>query len=467
MVSVRPAAVAGSFYPASPAVLAGQVQACLAEVPPVAVEPPRPKLLVVPHAGYVYSGPIAARAYARLRPWAAQIRRVVLLGPVHRVPVRGLATPTVDAFETPLGRVPVDQAALASLADLPQVLRSDRAHAMEHSLEVQLPFLQTVLAPGWRLLPLAVGDATPGEVSTVIERLWGGDETLILLSSDLSHFLPYAEAQARDERTATRIAALATDLNPHDACGARVLNGALLAARHHGLRAERLDLRNSGDTAGDRSRVVGYAALAFAPGSDPSTTDMETTTDTTDTMTTADDLGAALLGRARNAIRAELGLPTEIEPPHPALSQPGATFVTLHDARGALRGCIGSLRAWRTLEEDVRRNAEGAAFRDPRFRPLSRAEWQAGLQVEVSLLDAPQPLPRVGSEAEALALLKPGVDGLIFQWQGHRATFLPQVWEQLPEPAAFLAALKRKAGLAADFWADDIELSRYGVRSYE
>lgn len=459
MVSVRPAAVAGSFYPASPAALAEQVQACLAEVPPVAPGPARPKLLVVPHAGYIYSGPIAACAYARLQPWAAQIRRVVLLGPVHRVPVRGLAAPTVEAFETPLGRVPVDQAALAQLADLPQVLRSDRAHAMEHSLEVQLPFLQTLLAPGWTLLPLAVGDATPGEVSAVIERLWGGDETLILLSSDMSHFLPYAEAQMRDERTVARIAALATDLDPHDACGARVLNGALLAARHHGLQAERLDLRNSGDTAGDRGRVVGYAALAFAPALAVQTAQAA--------VATEPDLGAALLSRARNAIRAELGLPTEAEPPHPALSGPGATFVTLQDAQGALRGCIGSLQAWRTLDEDVRRNAEGAAFRDPRFRPLSRAEWQAGLQVEVSLLDAPQPLPRVRSEAEALALLKPGIDGLILEWHGHRATFLPQVWAQLPEPAAFLAALKRKAGLAADFWAEDVQLSRYGVRSHE
>lgn len=450
MSSVRPAAVAGSFYPASAVALAGQVQACLAELPPARPELARPKLLVVPHAGYPYSGAVAARAYARLQPWAAQIRRVVLLGPVHRVPVRGLAVPTVQAFDTPLGPVPIDQAALAQLADLPQLLRSDRAHALEHSLEVQLPFLQTVLAPGWTLLPLAVGDATPEEVAAVIERLWGGDETLILLSSDLSHFLPYAEAQARDERTVQRIAALATDLGPHDACGARVLNGALLAARRHGLQAERLDLRNSGDTTGDRRSVVGYAAMAFGPAAPQP------------------DLGAALLSRARNAIRRELGLPAdEAEPAHPALNLPGATFVTLHDARGGLRGCIGSLSRWRRLDEDVRGNAEAAACRDARFLPLSRAEWGAGLRVEVSLLDTPEPLPRLRSEAEALALLKPGHDGLIFEWQGHRATFLPQVWTQLPEPAAFLAALKRKAGLAADFWAEDVELSRYGVRSFE
>lgn len=463
MNTVRPAAVAGAFYPAEAARLSAQLRELLAGAaaadgalpgpPPGTGLPSRPKLLVVPHAGYVYSGPTAARAYARLRPWAGEIRRVVLLGPVHRVPVRGLAAPTVEAFETPLGRVPVDQAALASLADLPQLLRSDRAHALEHSLEVQLPFLQTVLAPGWTLLPLAVGDATPEEVSAVVERLWGGDETLILLSSDLSHFLPDAEARARDARTAARIAEMAPDLDPHDACGARVLNGALLAARRHGLQAQTLELRNSGDTAGDRQRVVGYAALVFTPG--PAAGGV------------SPDLGAALLSRARNAIRAELGLPPEAEPPHPALGEPGATFVTLHDARGELRGCIGSLQAWRTLEEDVRRNAEGAAFRDTRFRPLSRAEWQAGLQVEVSLLDAPEPLPRVASQAEARALLKPGRDGLILQWRGHRATFLPQVWAQLPEPADFLAALLRKAGLAPDFWAEDIALSRYGVHSFE
>lgn len=472
MPSIRPAAVAGSFYPAAPTALAAQVQACLAEVPPAEAGPTPawPKLLVVPHAGYVYSGPIAASAYARLRPWAAQIRRVVLLGPVHRVPVQGLAAPTVEAFDTPLGRVPVDQAALAQLADLPQVVRSDRVHAQEHALEVQLPFLQVLLAPGFTLLPLAVGEATPEAVAQVLERLWGGDETLIVISSDLSHYLPYTEAQARDAETVRRLAAGASDLDPQDACGARALNGATLAARRHGLRAELLDLRSSGDTAGDRRRVVGYAALAFS--TDPArpsaaAADAAEVAEVADTAAPA-NLGAALLSRARNAIRARLGLPAdEAEPAHPALAAPGATFVTLQDARGALRGCIGSLQARRSLEDDLRANAEAAALRDPRFAPLSAAEWAAGVGVEVSLLDAPEPMPRVRSEAEALALLKPGRDGLIFEWRGRRATFLPQVWEQLPEPAAFLAALKRKAGLAADFWADDVALWRYGVRSFE
>jgi MEMO1 family protein len=450
--TVRPAAVAGQFYPGRRDALAAELQAFLAEVPTSAADAPRPKVLIVPHAGYIYSGAIAAQAYGRLARWAPAIARVVLLGPVHRVAVRGLAVPTVSAFETPLGRIALDRAAIESLRSLPQVVHDDRPHAPEHSLEVQLPFLQAVLGTGFQLVPLAVGDASAAEVSEVVERLWGGGETLIVVSSDLSHYMTYNQARAVDRLTAQRIAALDTNLDPCEACGARALNGALLAARRHGLQAELLDLRNSGDTAGDRHRVVGYAALALAPSAAATVGDDST-------------LGAALLSRARNAIRTRLGLPGEAEPAHPALPRAGATFVTLHDGRGALRGCIGSLTATRPLDEDVRRNAAAAAFADPRFPPLRPEEWPA-LQVEVSLLEPAERLPSAATEKEALAQLEPGRDGLIFEWRGHRATFLPQVWEQLPEPSAFMAALKRKAGLAPDFWAADVQLSRYRVRSY-
>ena len=454
MLSIRPAAVAGTFYPADKATLQSQVQACLGETPTSGSGAP-PKLLVVPHAGYIYSGPIAGHAYARLAPWAAKIRRVVLLGPAHRVALRGLAVPTVDAFETPLGRVRIDQEARAALAGLAQVVADDRAHALEHALEVQLPFLQTVLGSSFTLLPLAVGSASAGEVAEVIERLWGGDETLIVVSSDLSHYLPYDDARATDRTTAARIAALATDIDPYEACGAHALNGALAAARQHGLQAELLDLRNSGDTAGDRRRVVGYAALALtAPIEDTSAADDEAR------------LGAALLSRARNSIAAALGLARQPEPQHPALATAGATFVTLHDARGELRGCIGRLEAVAALEDDVRRNAVAAAFDDPRFDPLQAHEWQH-LRVEVSLLEAPEPLPAGRTRVEALRHLRPHVDGVILEWRGRRATFLPQVWQQLPEPQDFIAALLRKAGLAADFWADDLRLHRYRVRHFE
>jgi AmmeMemoRadiSam system protein B/AmmeMemoRadiSam system protein A len=414
-----------------------------------------PKLLIVPHAGYMYSGPVAGHAYARLVPWAARIRRVVLLGPAHRVALRGLAVPTVDAFETPLGRVRIDGAARDALADLAQVVHDDRAHAREHSIEVQLPFLQAVIGDAFELLPLAVGDASTDEVAEVIERLWGGDETLIVVSTDLSHYLPYDDACLTDRTTVARITSLATDVDPYEACGAYALNGALAVAGRHGLRAQLLDLRNSGDTAGDRRRVVGYAALALtAPLENLVADDDET------------ELGAALLSRARNAIAAGLGLAREPEPHHPSLTRAGATFVTLRDAAGELRGCIGRLEAVRQLDDDVRHNAAAAAFDDPRFDPLQAHEW-ASLQVEVSLLAAAEPLPAVRTRADALRQLRPHVDGVILEWRGRRATFLPQVWEQLPEARDFFAALLRKAGLPADFWAEDLRLLRYSVRKFE
>jgi AmmeMemoRadiSam system protein B len=262
---VRHAAVEGLFYPAAPTALREQVEGFLHGIghEDDEVAHPPAKLLIAPHAGYVYSGAIAASAYALLRrPGAPVIRRVVLLGPAHRVWVDGLAAPEANAFDTPLGRVELDTDALAALDDLPQVSRSDRAHAQEHSLEVQLPFLQALLGR-FTLVPLVVGDAPPEAVAQVLERLWGGDETLVVISSDLSHYLPYAQARTLDRATVQRILRLDAGLAPHEACGSAAINGALLAARRHGLTPRLLDLRNSGDTAGSRDRVVGYGALAF------------------------------------------------------------------------------------------------------------------------------------------------------------------------------------------------------------
>lgn len=257
--AIRPPAVAGFFYPADPLLLRRTVDDLLAAAPGM---PVLPKALVVPHAGYPYSGATAARAFAALRPLAGTLRRVVLLGPTHRVAVHGIAVPGVDAFATPLGNVPIDRAALALLDGLPQIVVSDAAHADEHALEVQLPFLQRMLGH-FALVPLAVGRTTPAAVAEVIEALWGGAETLIVVSSDLSHYLPYAVAREVDRDTAHRIEALDAHLTHDEACGATPLNGLLIAARHRGLNARRLDLCNSGDTAGDRQRVVGYAAFAF------------------------------------------------------------------------------------------------------------------------------------------------------------------------------------------------------------
>jgi MEMO1 family protein len=461
MPRVRRPAVAGRFYAADASALRADLRALLAAAPVDAGGPAAaPKMLLVPHAGYVYSGAVAARAYAALAPWRGRIRRVVLLGPTHRVALDAIAAPTVDAFETPLGTVRLDRAALDGLADLPQVVADDRAHAAEHALEVQLPFLQTVL-DDFVLVPLAVGDVAPEAVAQVIQRLWGGDETLVVISSDLSHDLPYEQARVLDAQTLQRILALDPSLTHARACGATPLAGALAVARAQGLTARALDLRNSGDTAGDRARVVGYAAVAFEPAP-PRADDPESHADANDR-----DLGDALTCRARNAIAADLGLATRPEPPHAALARPGASFVTLR-CDGALRGCIGTLQAQRSLDDDVRHNARAAAFRDPRFDPLAAYEL-AALQIAVSLIGRPVPLA-VASEREALDRLRPGLDGVLLEWCGRDVapppSALPQVWAQLPQPAAFLAELRRKAGLSPGFWAEDLALSRYRVREF-
>jgi MEMO1 family protein len=260
MPSVRPAAVAGSFYPGDPERLRAEVGELLAGVPGHSAAP---KALIAPHAGYVYSGRVAAAAFAALRGQAESVERVVLIGPAHYVRIRGIAVPTVAAFETPLGRVPVDQEALAAVADLPFVSEADAPHAPEHALEVEIPFLQLAL-PAFALVPLVVGDATPKEVADVIARLWGGSETLLVVSSDLSHYHRYGEAQRLDLETAAAIeqgdwAAL----SPARACGFLPIAGLLVEAGRRGLAARRLALCNSGDTAGDRDRVVGYGAWAL------------------------------------------------------------------------------------------------------------------------------------------------------------------------------------------------------------
>ena len=265
MSTVRPAAVAGSFYPGDPSALAAEVATYLAQARDSAPAARAPKAIIAPHAGYMYSGAIAASVYARLAPLRSIVRRVVLAGPAHRVHVAGAAIPGAEAFSSPLGTIALDREALARLRQLPFVEVSDRAHALEHSLEVHLPFLQSVLG-SFELVPIVVGDASAEEVALLFETLWGGPETLIVVSSDLSHYLPYESARGRDRATANAIVGLEARLVSEEACGAAPINGLLRAAKEHGLVAEMVDLRNSGDTAGDRDRVVGYGAFAFTEG---------------------------------------------------------------------------------------------------------------------------------------------------------------------------------------------------------
>ena len=657
----RPPAVAGAFYPADPHELADMIDAQLAYarsllgdksggrhdsmadaddiVAPrhpapagdasaavsAGEEPtarPWPKVIIVPHAGYVYSGTTAALAYALLEPGRGTIRRAVIVGPTHRVAVRGVACPTYDACRTPLGTVPVDVPAecralglalpnpetvppyaggfgdpatvphlrsgmtAALNAPAPALIVNDPTHVQEHAVEVQIPFLQRVLGD-IEIVPLNAGLATSRQVGDVLRAFWGGPETVIVISSDLSHYHRERIARQIDDETIRRVTALDYPIDPDCACGAYPINGILdVIARGvvpmpdaavpdretthtascdsvrpspavPALRLEFLGCSTSGDNgavalAGQErpvmvdpdDRVVGYAAWAVweepvdvgqvPPGAVQDVTressagcnaerDILTAQDTAcasaeggngdggdsrpaarAAMDSAPERGTTLLELARAALRAHLGLPIDRTPAdivaaHPWLNEPGASFVTLNE-HGDLRGCIGTLEAYRPLGCDVAAHAVDAAARDPRFPPVTPDEYP-DLDIEVSVLSQPElimvaatadagtrggnpgnpsddgtggtcdSLRPVHSRAELERVLRPGKDGLIIEDRSgrHRATFLPQVWEDLPEPHRFVAHLLAKAGLPASTdWHDgEIRCSRYTVTAYQ
>lgn len=437
---IRAAAMAGRFYPAEPGALAAAVAA-------PSLGTALPKALVLPHAGYRYSGATAAAGVAAIPPGAA-VRRVIVLGPSHHFPLEGVAIPSARAFATPLGEVALDRAALDELAKAPEVAVDDAAHRPEHSIEVELPFLKARLGE-FLLVPLLVGRIAPARLAELLAPLWGGAETLIVVSTDLSHFLEAGAAGARDVATARKAELLETRIAPEEACGARALAGFLAAAGARGMRLTRLALTHSGAVTGERSRVVGYGAWmaqeAEAAALPPAA------------RGGALRLAAeALRSRVRRGRAPAIALGSFA----PALQGMGASFVTL-SAGQRLRGCIGSLRAHRPLAEDIAENVVKAGFADPRFAPV-REEELGGLEIEIAVLGPPAPLD-FASEAELLAQLRPGADGLILEEGGRRGTFLPKVWDALPNPPDFLAALKVKAGLARDHWSPSVRVWRYGT----
>ena len=466
MNRIREPAVADRFYPADRKMLETMVRRFLdsAEMvlsttasdlsTTVSAQGPLPKAIIVPHAGYVYSGSVAASAYARLKPARGLIRRVILLGTAHCFPFHGLATSGADAFETPLGRVPLDREAIEKILSLPQVRLFEEAHAREHSLEVQLPFLQVTLE-SFALVPLAVSEASPAEVGEVLERLWGGPETLIVVSSDLSHYHDYETARRMDEATSRAIEALEPRrIGEDQACGRNAINGLLTSARHHGLKARTADLRSSGDTAGPRDDVVGYGAYVLETDS-PSAPQSLT-----------EPLKKTLLQVARRSVEHGLSrgapLPVDAGDFPPELGRRGAAFVTLK-VQGELRGCIGTIRAHRPLVEDVAENAFASAFNDGRFPAIARQEL-GGLDIHLSILS---PLERLDfrSEADLIRQIRPGVDGLLIEEGGHRGTLLPSMWELIGTPEEFLRCLKEKAGLLENDWSPAIKVFRFTAQS--
>lgn len=459
--AVRPPAVSGVFYPEDPRALADTVDDAVdsAVPPPQVVDPGRrlrPKGVIAPHAGYAYSGSVAGSAYACLAPLRGSVRRVVLAGPAHRVPVAGVAVPSVDAFATPLGRVEIDAVGRDAVLEHACVHVDDLAHGPEHSLEVHLPFIQRALGDV-AVLPLVVGRVGSDELAAVFDAVWGGPETVFVVSSDLSHYQDYATATRRDRRTADAIVGGdVASIGTGDACGAYPVRGLLVAARRHGLDTELVDLRNSGDTAGGKDRVVGYGAFVMFQEEASDSGEAEAAIDA--------DARQVLLETAIGVIDSHLegsgssggdALPEDLPA---SVLRHGASFVTLEN-RGRLLGCTGTMLPLRPLIEDVAVNARTSAFADPRLPPVTRGDWHE-MSVKISVLSALEAID-VASLDELAATVRAGVDGLLIEGAGRRATFLPSVWEKVSTPDEFLSLLWRKAGLVPGEWPADISVERY------
>ena len=447
--TIRPSAVAGLFYPGSARELANMVDQLLEQAEPV-IGPP--KALVVPHAGYIYSGSIAASAFAQLRSCADRIRRVVILGPNHRVPLDRIAMPSNTAFATPLGDVPVDQAYMRKINDLNACIFNDEAHKQEHALEVMLPFLQR-LCRDFTVVPLVVGKVPADQVREVLARLWGGPETLIIISSDLSHYLSGAKAEELDLQTAGLIEKLQSkDISGQQACGGHPLKGLLGLAGLYDLRITRLDLQHSGRTAGANDKVVGYGAWGFEYAA-----------------------SARLSGRNRKFLKnlarkavmegAETGKVPKIDfagiPID--LQTVRASFTTI-TVDGEFRGCRGIIRPETPVALDVMHNAFQSAFDDPRVPPLSLNDAKRA-EIGISILSHQCAIP-CDSEASLCTQLSPDRDGLILAEGQRRAVFLPKVWNDLPDAKDFIAQLMRKGGWQAGYWSDEMKAYRFSAEYF-
>jgi AmmeMemoRadiSam system protein B/AmmeMemoRadiSam system protein A len=464
--TVREPVQAGRFYPADPSQLSYLIEQLTDRAQATRVQIPPDKHLraiIMPHAGYIYSGLTAAHASLVIK--ANQFSKVILLGPDHFIGFTNGVICNVTSYKTPLGKIRLhnDIEKLQRHPDLFQSLPVSRDK--EHSLEVILPFLQTYLGE-FQLMPIIVGHSILHRFSSRLEGLID-DDTLLVISSDLSHYLSYSEAIDRDRKTIKRILSLKPDLLTHTknrACGAMPIVVLMQIARRHNWQPVLLHYSNSGDTAGGRSRVVGYTAIAFFGDLQMKNTDNSGAHFT-------EEQGQVLLKLARNTIGEKLG---KRVPDSDALAQPlqdeelqsqCGTFVTIK-IDGQLRGCIGNLTPTGSVIEGVKHNAINAAFHDPRFSPLSSEELDQAV-IEVSILTEPRPLDYQDGR-DLIAKLRVNVDGVIIRKRHTSATFLPHVWEQLPRPEDFLDHLCLKAGLPSDAWKNsELEVLTYQVQYFE
>ncbi len=444
----RHPAVAGRFYEADSSALKREIQDHLSRGRKL---DDYPRMIISPHAGYVFSGPVAGIGFATIDP---STKKVLLLGPSHHKWFEGMSIPDVDYYETPLGGVPLDDETISQLRNNSLVHAYTEAHALEHCLEVQVPFLQTMLQD-FRLIPILVGGVNHRKAAELLASVID-DSTLVVISSDLSHYASHDEAKKRDAGTVEAV--LSGNRNAGiDACGEAPIRIAMELAKSLNLRPHLLDARNSYDTApqyGSPGRVVGYASIVYLPNHSgskiPEGSEAEVRDQPSSHELSSEDK-SFFLSRAREAlersVRGELDTVPSTVPP--VGREKRGCFVTLTKA-GRLRGCIGYLSGIKPLHEAVADNARNAALSDPRF-PKVGVDELSDIRIEISVLTNPSPMEYESPE-DLLEKIRPGIDGVILRKGGAQSTFLPQVWEQLPEKTSFLEHLAQKAGLAADAW---------------
>ncbi len=455
---VRDSAVAGLFYPANTYQLDRDLDGYLEHVPSSLSN--RPKLLIVPHAGYRYSAQVAAYAYKRLQPFKNQIKNVFLLGPSHKISVEGVALPTAKKFHTPLGNVDVNTAIISELLKHKKLFNlSTNAHKKEHSLEVQLPFLQKTLG-NFTIIPMLYGEADPVKIANALEPYLMTNSSLLIVSADLSHYLDYDTANIVDKNTAKQINA-SIDINHHQSCGATAINTAIAVAKKFGLVPHLLNMANSGDTLSNVDKVVGYGSWVYEDSENvPELTGIDL--EQQHLQNFARHHYQNLINIAQKSLimaitKNERYVPERNEQNN-ILFDKGNSFVTLYKGN-ELRGCIGSLSAYRGIAEDIAANTYSAAIHDSRFTPIAIDELN-DIKFTISLLTNFEPITFTSYD-NLLSLIEAGKDGLLIKDGQREGLFLPSVWEKFSSKDEFMNELKIKAGLSPSYWSDTIKVFRF------
>ena len=459
LAKYRTPAVAGLFYASDKAQLDSEVEHYLSTMHVGSGFQPR--ILIVPHAGYAYSAATAGKAYAKLQQYADKIKTVILVGPSHRVALKGVALSSADYFTTPLGKVALNKEIMAQLQSNPQFKLNDLAHKDEHSLEVQLPFLQKVLK-NFQIVPLVYGDVSPqvlaGEILPLLEK----KDTLLVVSADLSHYHDYTTAKQLDKQTAQLVEQKKPELQDHMSCGAIGINAALIVAKEKAYRPTTIDLINSGDTLGDKDRVVGYGAWSFEKAPEFQTRLSQLEQETKNLQQFSKAYGKELLQIVASTLQKAV---TEHKSYSPSrkdyadeLFNKGASFVTLK-LNKELRGCVGTVIPHVAIAQDVADNTYRAAMEDNRFSPLTQAEL-GSLSFSVSLLTRFEPIIYKNAD-DLLSQINAGVDGIIIREGDRQGLFLPSVWQELPDKEEFMKQLKIKAGINPSYWSENLRVYRF------